>query len=258
MMFSRRPGVRFGRRSAENAARALAPGAVPGCVLWIDMQDASAYAQSGGTMESVTNKMSGVVWSDPAVANLPTFSAGGLNGRDCMDFELDNSEAIMSTEAAVWQAFRSGNDYTVFMVLQNEVAAQSNVALGFGDDTEAGSRLIGNAVNRYRNSFVNDDVSFTVNQTDTGTNDTNPHVHMWRVSGGQIVLEIDGVRLTVTPATQVPSVMTLSRAALGCRPDPVPDNFYDGRAGEWAAYGRALSASEVAGVTRYLLAGWGI
>ncbi len=72
----------------SNTQMGIDPGFTPlwlsGCVAWFDMQDPRSYALTGSTVTSITNKASGVAWTE--VTNPPDFSATGFNSQPCMTF----------------------------------------------------------------------------------------------------------------------------------------------------------------------------
>ena len=237
---------------------------IAGLVAWIDMQDATSYTNTGGFVSAITNKASGVSWTE--ATNRPAVSATGLNSLPCMDFDGTN-DRIISSEAAVCTALANQNDYTIFIVTQIDDLAAVEVIFSAADVDAAGpgSKRWGTntgGAGRWTVIGTNDASAGIVANAAQDT--VNTPVVYEAYSATQVTsLQINGaaVNMSTGGASGTPTAYgTLSpdRVAMGCRPSSTPASFFDGRIAELLIYDTALSTPSRALVRAYLGTKWSI
>lgn len=244
--------------SAAAGGAAYAPDDEGNAVAGFDMLDQSSFVEAG-TVTSITNKVSSVAWTE--ATNPPAYSATGLSGRPCMDFN-GTTHRIISTESAVWGAIDNSDAYTLFIVGSVDVADRTNVFFGGANSAEAtnrarrwGSNTTGNG--KWICSTTND-AGALVTVESTADDDTNPHVFSWFSPGTTVSLELDNGADDPAAVAQNPGTMTLNRSALGCRAASTPAAFLDGKIGELWLFSVQLGASARTRVHAYLAARWGL
>lgn len=234
---------------------AFAPTDLPGCVLWMDMQDASSYTQAG-TVTSITNKASSVAWTE--ATNPPAYDAIGLNGHPCMDFA--GAQRIISTEAAVFAAVQNAHAYTLFFFAAVDIVDRNEAVFGVGDSGEISNRVrtwgqSTSSTGRWLSSCVND-AGTSVLVVGTGQSDTTAHVFCWHSPGATVSLNLDNGAANPNGSAQDPGTLTPNRSGLGCQPRSTPNNLFDGQVGEYILYDSELSAADITTVYNYLSAKW--
>jgi len=238
------------------APPAFTPLSIAGCVLWMDMQDPASYTQAG-TVTSITNKASSVAWTE--ATNPPTYSATGLSSQPCMDFN-GTTQRIISTEAAVFAVLTNAHAFTIFFVAAFDTIDRFDAAFGVGNSGVGVNsiRFFGQSTlssGRWLSTLIND-AGTTVDAVGTAQSDTPKHIHIWHSPGTTSSLNLDNGAANPNAAAQDPGTLTPNRSALGCKPRTTPNNFFDGRCGEWIMYDTELSASDITSVYSYLIAKW--
>ncbi len=240
-----------------------APGAPPfdplsiaGSVAWFNMRDASSFTNSGGFISSITNKVSSVAWSE--ATNRPAYSAGGVNGHPCMDFDGINDQ-IISTEAAVVSALQVDQPYTLFYMAIFDTADRADSVFGAANSSGTGARRWGQSTvgtGRWHVSVVQDDTTAVAVDDAGALYVSGAHAHCWNASTTQVSLQIDNAAAAPNNAAFAPGATTIVRAALGCRPVAAPNTFFDGKLGELLLYNSRLSAGDITNVATYLATAW--
>lgn len=113
-----------------------APSDLANKLAWVDMQDVTAYSNISGGIASVTNKFSGVIWSE--ATNRPAFLATGLNGRPTINAN-GVGDRITFTEAAVLNGLADQKDYYGAMVVEADDLDAIEVIFSVGRSDQAGA-----------------------------------------------------------------------------------------------------------------------
>ena len=240
----------------------FSPEDVAGGVVWIDMQDPSAYT-AGANVSAVVNKFSSVSWTE--ATSQPTFSATGINGYPCMDFNGVGNK-ILHAEAAVLAASANQLDYYVAMIVDADDLDAVEVIFGTGISTHAsaGSKRWGTnttGAGRWTAIGTNDAAVGTV--ADTAGSTVSDPVLFEAYSETQVTgIRINGaaVNMAAGGAVGTPTAygaLTSDRGAIGCKPSSTLVSFFDGRVGEILQYG-LISEPDKALIRAYLIDKWDI
>lgn len=260
------PGVIFGPRTVIGptpAQGSFSPSDLPGLVYWHDMQDAAAYALNAGAVESITNKVSGVVTTQATAAQRPTYSATGLNGFPCGDYDgAATGDQFVGTEAAVYNVFAADGPYTLFYVAQHTAPDRTDYVFSVGNSVATGDhRAWGTSLTGSGKWIAggNTSAGVAVNVESAGNADASPNVFEWHSPGAECSLSVNGAADDPAAAAQVVGAITLVRYAVGVRSrGTTADGDHLGPIGEVLLWGRELTAPERAQVRAYLGAKWGI
>ncbi len=240
----------------------FSPSDLSGLFYWHDMQDAAAYVLNAGAVESITNKVSGVVTTQATSTQRPTYSATGLNGYPCGDYDgAATGDQFVGTEAAVYTPFNDDKPYTLFYVAKHDVADAIQYVFAAGGAGTSGFRSWGTnttASGVWLGSY-NSSGGAANNVESTVGSDTSPHVFEWWGTGGLTSSSRDGGAADPDAEAQVGGPLTLTKFSVGVRSrGATEDGDLNGLIGEILAWSRELSAAERAQVRAYLGAKWGI
>lgn len=240
----------------NNSTHAYDPRDEGGAVLWVDMQDASSFTQSAGTLTALTNKISGGSFT---LVGSPIYSATGLNSKPTIDFG-GATRYCHGNEAAVVAPGKDNNAATVVSVAAFDSIdgavdilfawANSGVASNGSRYSSEGTTLTG----RMR-AVTQNDAGTLVTVNGALQTDTTAHVYSCEWSGGLVQSEIDNVA-DIASTAMSPVTSTPDRYALGIRPDNIPDLPLAGRVSEHWVFSKQLSAAALTRVNAYLKAKW--
>jgi len=227
--------------------------AISGLVAWLDPFDATAMSVSGGNVDAITNKASGVVWRQTGTR--PTFSATGINSL-YPAWKGDGTAAWISTaEAAVVAATKPGQAYTLIYVMQAVSTTTYMAICSTANSAVAGKSSKNWGINSgtgFWTSRTISDAPTTVAHTSSQSSDALPHVFMFHGDGSHESIHIDNIVADPSLGADAPGTTTTNRFALFVNADNNPDSFYDGYLGELLIYNRELTAAERTTVYRYL------
>lgn len=239
------------------------PDSPGGLIAWFDMQDNSAFTVLSGVINSITNKISGVVWTTPSFGQSPLFSASKLGGRQCMDCDGTN-DIIVASEAAVVAALTDSPALTFFGVVQSDVpdnsvyffSAGSSLTPGLSSSRGFGTNITGTG--NWLGGAVNDAGTGVSVQSAGSTDDPNPHVFEYFSSGSVSSIAIDGGAPDPNGGAQVIGTLTPNQCGIGGAARQAYNAFWNGAVGEILVYNRQLTVSERSAVRSILGAKWGI
>jgi hypothetical protein len=245
----------------------FSPLSISGAVAWIDMQDPTAYTESGGTVTALKNKVSSVSWA--ASASCP-FEATGLNGHPCLH-PIDLTDSFRSSESAVVSVFDcpdtgAAKPYTIVCAVAPDSITTGNVIFGVGNtaETSASTRVWGHraGVSQYEYAQTLPAVNGNARSA-TATVVTGLNRLAWTSAGTTMRMFLANVELALTVSASGTASNPLytpgvgpNRLALFERPDLVPDGPYVGRFGEIAIYNRELNSTELGQLDAYFAARW--
>lgn len=236
------------------------PTVLPNCRGWFDMLEPGSFGTVSGTVNSITNKVSGTALATAATA-FPLFEKDGLNGRPCM--RGDGARGIMGTEAALIAPF-AGTDppFTLFYVYENfaPTTLVTAVALGQAGAGSTGSYLFGThsfGDGRYL-AFRQDDADASNNEISGEFATADPQVVTWVCRGPEVIRRTNGRIYTVGLGSFDVGAITPDRFGLFVRPDADPDLFLVGRIGCVIVYSGALSDYAAGGIENALMRRWGL
>lgn len=240
-------------------AGSFSPADITGLVFWQDMQDTGAYTESGGVVTQFINKASSVAWTE--ATNRAAYSATGLNGLPCMDFDGTNDRYI-STEAAVVSALTNAAAYTVIYVGSHDTVDRGDSVFAIGNSGVATSRTrrwgqSTDGAGRWQTQSIND-AGTTVTNISAGGSNTSPHIFYWHSPGTTVSLQVDNAAASPSGAASDPGTLTPDRCAVGSRPDSAPDTFFDGKLGELIVYAGDITGTDYTDLLTYLQTKWGL
>lgn len=239
---------------------------LPDCVLWFDMQDPRSFTVSSGAVSDITNKASGVVWSQATAGSRPTYSGTGLNNYPCMDFDGVN-DIIMSsvgTDATLIAALQNSPALTVFGAVQTDVTDQSveffsaGTTLASGSGASRGWGTFTDGTGNWINIAFNDAATAAHVKSAAANATTAPTIYEYFGDGSVGSIKINGAAADPSAAAQAIGTTTPNRCGLGGWAIQTPAAFWDGRIGEILVFSRELTAYERGLVRIYLLRKWGI
>lgn len=238
---------------------AFSPDDIPGGVVWFDMQDATAYTESGGVVTTVTNKFSSVVWAE--ATNRPAFSATGMNNFPCMDFDGTNDK-FMDSEAAVVTAFADQKDYYLAFVLQADdldalevFFAVADAAVALNGSKRWGTNVTGAGV---WVTAGNNNAGTGIVIDSTGNTSTSVVLLEFYSESAAVSIRVNGGAEAPAGTPAAYGTLTPTRAAIACRPSSALATFFDGRIGEIVGYTGVVSSADKALLRAHLLAKWAV
>ena len=211
----------------------------------------ACYTESGGTVTSFINRVDSTSFTS---GTLPAFSATGLNGRPCFDFN-GTSHAVYGADAA-WTAEMSGSDlpFTELWVWDLDVVDAVQTFGGYSSTTTnthicVGTNTTGNG--RTRHQKVDDDGAGAVNSACNADVTTGVHQDTWQTDSAGTTLSSrrDRVALTLVSSAYNADAATVNRVTFGARirnATPTIDEFTNGRLGARIFYGSSVSAAKLA------------
>ncbi len=249
-------GGGWGTRMQAAAARsgaAYSPLDEGNGVGWFSLYSASDYAQSGGFVDSVTEKISTTVVSE--ATNKPAYQATGLNSLPACDHDGTNDRFI-GTLAAIVNALQDSNPWTIYVVGQADIPNSTNVWFGWGNSAQATASSGGvgymntspgkySVYQRQANDATNNDAS-------TGNADTNPHVLAYSHTTTTVSIYVDNGSPDPAAVSAAYLTTTPDRFAIGCNPRSTPTQFMNGRWREILIFSAAHDAAAVGRVSNYL------
>lgn len=217
-------------------------------VSWHDAADFQTITQSGGTVSQWDDKSgNGHNATQGTVSNQPTFSAGGMNGLDTLDFDASNSNFMTLGSVII-----SGNSArTIFVVFNTDIAGSGVLTLTTGGG--AGGVYELNplpAVAVASGNIVWTESMLSANRVWTLSSLTGANILAtlgWR----------DGIAMTFSAGlSRLINTNTAGTTRFG-------ENFngsgyWDGKLSEVITYNRSLSISERESVENYLGVKWRI
>lgn len=237
------------------------PASLPGLVGWFDMQDAASFTQSGGFVQTITNKATGVVYNT-AQSVLPGYNASGqssLNGRPAMSFDGATQAITGIGDTALLAALTGGVSYSVCAAVQAAsvgamglflgaaVAASGNGFLSFGQDTANWTVSAKTAAGT------------TITVDSTAASNVLPTVYeAYSPTTTTVSMQFNGAAADPSGAALALGALGADNIAIGCRPKTPVDGRWSGRVGEITVYNRLLSSGERAFIRAYQANRWGI
>ena len=236
-----------------------APHLISSLRCWIDMLETASFTTSGGEVTSIINKATGVTWNT-AATDFPLFTAGGLNGHDCMTGNVAAGRGLISTDAALVSAF-TGTDAacTVIAVVSSDLVNATEEFFAAGNSGFASNRTwrfgqtSGSPTGKPYVGKV-DDAGTNVSTASTASMGSGAHIVSYVVAGTTASIYVDSGSANPSGGSINADVTTPDRMALLCRPDNSPDGFWGGSVGTVLAFNTALS-DQVRGDIEDMLAG---
>lgn len=208
-------------------------------------------------VSAFANLVSGVNWAQVTASLQPFFQVTGLNGRQA--FAFGGQQDITSTEAAVVAGLQNASNYTLFYVVSG-VGASLGAVFGAGAVSNTVSMKSwgrSGAIDTWRYSTV-DTTPTTITSTDTsGSYAAGSHQVTWSSTAGAVALRQDQAARSLDIATNNPTTVTPTKAAIGCRPRTTPDQRMSGLVSSVGLWNVALSGAAIARVEGYLKSKWG-
>ncbi len=239
-----------------------------GAVLWLDMQDATAYTLNGGStgITQVKNKISNVQWAVNGT-DCP-FEATGINGHPCAHPTLIG-HGFISTESAVVSVHDCPNTtkpYTLIYVALPDSTTTGVVSYGVGNSgvSSASTRVWGQRAgvatyeyNQTSPAAVGSGTHGPVRST--GAVNAGLNICAWHSPGVGVKLSLnngaDDPNNTVSDASYVPGTGP-NRAMISGRPDLGPDSPAIQRWGEYWLFNKELDSAALTRVYNYLIGKW--
>jgi uncharacterized repeat protein (TIGR02059 family) len=220
------------------------PSDVTGLVGWFSLFDAADFTESAGTLLTLKEKVSG---TNNTLGTLPAYSATALGGtKPGIDLN-GTTHWIGGTHAAIVAALKDSNACTVMTAWQPDNADRLEAVFGLGAAAVATNRTkvwgkhnIGSGA--YTVIYVND-AATAANALSTQVPSTGAQIGEFYNSTSQAWFQKNGAAADYGPAAYVPGTTTPDRWGIGCRPDSVPDTFFDGKISEILIFDSNLSSA---------------
>jgi len=221
------------------AAAGFLPPDLTGNVLWLDAADASTITDTAGAVSQWDDKSTvGTNDVTQGTGSLqPETDSRTINSLNVLDFDGGDSLSVVLATTITQPA-------TVFIVMRQD-------ATGVDDYIYSGQ----SALDFGLFSQVDDSMQFAAGSTPigtaTGTADTSPHVHTFKVNTTASEGRIDG---TVVASGNIGTPNSASGFRLGARFNDT--RGLNGAIAEFIVYDRLLIAGEITQVEDYLTAKW--
>jgi hypothetical protein len=232
------------------------PKSIANLALWLDATNTASLTFNSTTV-SQWNDLSGNGYhaTQGTAANQPTYLATGMNGKPALECTSAFSNRMESTAtiANVFATPTTSPETTIFAIMRNPAGA---VNAAFGSNSDANGRLV------YASRFQTTTTFFDVVNASDGrlsasTNQTEAEavaVHTLFRSGATQTVRYNGTQ----KATKTNATTNFSATSATIRIGKYMDGGSGGIFSELLFYARALSASEIATVERYLARKYGI
>lgn len=238
-------------------SRSFTPRSIPGLVLWMDVTNASSLTFNGSNV-SQANDLSGFGrhFTQSTGANQPSYSATAMNGRPAIQFTSSITNLMNSTAtiADVFTTPTTSPQSTVFAVMRN-VAGVQNAC--FGSSSDPNGRY--NYLLRFNPTASLFDI---VNSTDgrlfatiSQAESEAAAVHTLRRSGATQTVRYNGTQTANKTDATSNFTTTTANIQVGKALGSVGN---EGVFSVLLFYNRALSASEMQIVERFLGAQFGV
>lgn len=243
--------------TAQLTGTVYTPAQESGIVAYIDMTDAAAYSQSGGTMVSVKNKISGVDWSTGAAAK-PAYTASGINGKPSMTGN-GTTTGLGSNEAAVL-AVTNGDDtsYTIIQVHAPTTQNRTEVAYAAASSGSASNHVVsvGKAASAGGVPFLRKRATSDAFAFLTGAASAEKKIIDWAMSGTSYSYR----KNNGTPETGTIDGGTIAsdRFALMYQPSSTAGGWFLGDLSAHLMFSTAIDSSTRARVNAWAAAVWGL
>ena len=247
-------GGGFAARGLRAASR-FDPRKISGCVLLIDMTQPGSFVESGGTLTSVTNLASGVLWNTAETA-MPGYSATGFSSRPAIVFS-GTPQAFSSTESAVVSAWNNNNPTTTFWTGSSASTVGVHVFIGAQAPGSARPyRLYFRNATKYSFETIDDSGGADQLKETGAVASTANRVVEYVDTGSNITILAEGssqANLSYTGGTK-----TNTRVILGCTSLTSRTNYGSGSTGSIVVHSRELSAAERSYIRVGIGNRWGI
>jgi hypothetical protein len=218
----------------------------PDLVGWSNVFDAAAFTQSGGTLLTIKELVSG---NNATLGTFPAYSATGMTGgRPCLTFN-GTSNWFGGTDAAIVNAPKDSNEFEVIVVAELLRADFTEYIFSVGPSTGTnnfGSVQVGKSANPGAGSYIlqaTTDAGVSTTPVSTESPTATLQVLDYFTSTTAVGAEKNGTALTfATPAFARGTISTPTRWGDGCRCDSTPDGFTQMNWGERLVYKKKLTA----------------
>ena len=235
---------------------------ISGCVGWFDLQDASKYTNTSGSISAIVNKASSVSWSQATSGARPAYNSTGINGLPSMTFD-GVDDTIISNETAVFGALKDSLAHTMFIVTKAINADSTTAMFGIGNTGFSGQRvkrwgLNTSGTGQWALVATNDAIATVNLLSGTSTSTTTPVILEFAIDTLTGAIYKNGGTPDPAAGTTNFGTLTPNQSAIGSRPDSAPDSFYNGEIGELVIYNSLLSSGDRLSVRQALSNKWGI
>ncbi len=234
------------------------PSDLSGLVGWFDMLDATSFSQSGGSVQSIRNKATGILWNT-ALSVLPGYSATGLSGRPAMSFN-GSSQAISSTaDSSLISALNGNTSYTLLSAAQITSLAAARVFFGVADSASSSGFKAWGVNSGPWTISGNTTAGASVTVSSAGQANLGVNIYeAYAPTTTTATIRANGALPDPDGDSQNTGALACNRAAIGCRPRSSTDLRWIGTVGEIVVYSRTLSSSERAFVRTYMGSRWAV
>jgi hypothetical protein len=226
----------------------FSPKSVAGLTLWLDASDVSTITKDGSNLVSTWADKSGNTRNfTGAGAAKPTWTAGGLNGKDCITFD---GAATYVARASAISTIVTTSAYEIFIVFEIAAASfsGSRMLLGASNDLVYCQGLAGGNICVLANYDGSADTSNRSVVADT------TYVFAGRHDGGALYLSVNGGTEDTDASgntTDVTGTINIGYRSAG------PDQYFGGVIGEIAVYNSVIGTGARAALISYLKRKWG-
>ncbi|QDP62937.1 MAG: hypothetical protein Unbinned5081contig1002_42 [Prokaryotic dsDNA virus sp.] len=226
------------------------PNTISDIMLWLDASDRRTIKESSGSVNQWNDKSGNNYNATQGTGSLqPTTDASTQNGLNVLDFDGTEAMDLPSGTYTLPQG-----DNTIFIVsARASEDATSDTVLGMGIDATSNKYFIIYSPTAGSIDFRSNDAGSS-SITNTGNTNTNFQVIRGRRSGTTQAIAVNGgaedTNASGSDATGI-DVARVGQAASGVL-------RLTGSIAEIIAYGRSLSAAEIASVENYLMNKWAI
>jgi len=236
------------------------PFLIGGLVGWFDMQDTTKFTQSGGFVQSITNKATSVTWNT-ANTVLPTYNATGINSFPAMSFNGSSQGIKSTTDTTLLNAIGGDFGYTLLAVI-NMSNISNRMFFGVANSASAnGFKCWGANTNGSVKWSINGNTTggTQANVFSTANADSNNNVYAaWAPSTTTASLRINNGSEDPSGTAESVGTLTCNNLCIGCRPRSTNDLKWQGFVGEIIIYNNSLSTADITVLTRYLGNKWNI
>jgi hypothetical protein len=201
-----------------------------------------------GQVESWTDKILGLVFTQATAANRPFYLISGLNGLPCLEFDGSNDQLVCTDVAAY--SWLSGaaktHAYTLFYQASFDVADALNFVFSYANTGSAtgfwawGINLTANGVWMLA---LNDGGAKNLESSEASA--VSPSLFMASSTGTVGSLRVDDLPMTLTGAgAQNPGAVTLNNAAIGVRNRSGADGRLNGKVGHIVQFDSDISTTQ--------------
>jgi hypothetical protein len=220
--------------------------------LWLDAADTSTITQSGGLVDTWTDKSGTGKNATQSGSARPAYSATGLNGLPAIDFDGSNDDLVLSSTVGLNSVFQS------FFIVAKRDNSLGRTEIAFGVGNSSSSEGVGD-IPRWTDNAIYSQIGYVGNRAGPASAITDfPYINA--VTGGTNQRVFTNGALMGTGTTQSTANFSVSSGGFigSGRAFSVQNRYFDGKISELIIVPSAADLTLRQLIEGYLAHKWGL